>query len=55
MTYDEYGNILTKNDIVYTYGNAVWRDLLTGYCGKTITYDAQGNPLVYLGKILKLG
>ena len=53
MTYDEYGNILTKNDIVYTYGNAVWRDLLTGYCGKTITYDAQGNPLIYLGKILK--
>ena len=52
MTYDEYGNILTKNDIVYTYGNGVWRDLLTGYCGKTITYDAQGNPLMYLGESL---
>lgn len=52
MTYDEYGNILTKNDIVYTYGNGVWRDLLTGYCGKTISYDAQGNPLMYLGESL---
>ncbi len=52
MTYDEYGNILTKNDMVYTYGNGVWRDLLTGYCGKTISYDAQGNPLNYLGKTL---
>ena len=52
MTYDEYGNILTKNDIVYTYGNGVWRDLLTGYCDKTISYDAQGNPLMYLGKAL---
>ena len=52
MTYDDYGNILTKNDIVYTYGNGVWRDLLTGYCGKTISYDAQGNPLMYLGESL---
>lgn len=34
---------------VYTYGytDANWKDLLTSYCGQTITYDAAGNPLSY--------
>ena len=39
MEYDNYGNIVKKNDKVYTYGNTVWKDLLTGFDGKTITYD----------------
>ncbi|MBQ7981576.1 MAG: RHS repeat-associated core domain-containing protein, partial [Oscillospiraceae bacterium] len=52
MTYDNYGNIRTKNGIAYTYGNAVWKDLLTSYNGQTITYDAQGNPTSYLGHTL---
>ena len=51
MTYDNYGNILTKNGINYTY-DTVWRDLLTSYDGQTITYDAQGNPTAYLGHTL---
>ena len=52
MTYDNYGNILQKNGKVYTYGNAAWKDLLTSYNGQTISYDAQGNPLNYLGHTL---
>ncbi len=52
MTYDDYGNILSKNGIAYSYGNAVWKDLLTGYGDQTISYDAQGNPTSYLGHTL---
>ena len=52
MTYDTYGNILSKNGKTYTYGNAKWKDLLTGFDGKTIEYDAQGNPIKYLGHTL---
>ena len=29
----------------YTYGNTDWPDLLTAFNGKSITYDAIGNPL----------
>ncbi len=52
MTYDNYGNIKSKNGIQYSYGNAVWKDLLTKIGDKTITYDKQGNPLNYLGHTL---
>ena len=52
MTYDNYGNILTKNDAEYTYGDENWKDLLTGFGGTPITYDAQGNPTGYLGHTL---
>lgn len=31
----------------YTYGDSNWKDLLTAYNGKTITYDKIGNPLTY--------
>jgi len=51
MTYDNYGNILTKNGKVYTY-DSTWKDLLTSYDGQSITYDAQGNPTTYLGHTL---
>jgi len=38
----------TPSDLVrteyYYYDNATWRDLLTGYNNKNITYDAIGNP-----------
>lgn len=57
-TYDEAGNILSKSKysystdtpavcystIQYGYTNQ-WGDLLTSYDGKTISYDAIGNPL----------
>ena len=57
-TYDAGGNIVSKNKIVYggsvqdtvgayTYGDSNWKDLLTAYNGKTITYDEIGNPLTY--------
>ena len=46
------GNIASKNGTVYTYGDAVWKDLLTAYNGQPITYDAQGNPTTYLGHTL---
>ena len=52
MTYDNYGNILTKNGITYTYGDSVWKDKLTAYNGQSISYDAQGNPTSYLGHTL---
>ena len=42
MTYDNYGNILTKNGIQYVY-DGVWKDRLASYNGQTIYYDAQGN------------
>ncbi len=58
-TYDNAGNILSRTEYAYTtgnlgtvlgtdtytYGDANWRDLLTKYNGKTITYDGVGNPL----------
>ena len=57
--YDRGGNILSKvryayttgtlgtalETIPYTYGDANWKDKLTAYNGKSITYDAIGNPL----------
>ena len=51
-TYDNGGNLLTKkvNGTVsqtYSYGNTEWKDLLTGFNGQSITYDAIGNPLSY--------
>ena len=52
MEYDNYGNITKKNGKAYTYGDATWEDLLTGLDGKTIEYDAQGNPVKYLGHTL---
>ena len=52
MTYDNYGNIVEKNGMAYIYGDATWKDLLPGFDGKTITYDAQGNPTSYLGHAL---
>ena len=52
MEYDNYGNITKKNGKTYTYGDTTWKDLLTGFDGKTIEYDAQGNPTTYLGHTL---
>lgn len=57
--YDRGGNILSKvryayttgalgtalETIPYAYGDANWKDKLTAYNGKTIIYDAIGNPL----------
>ena len=57
--YDLGGNILSKKAYAYTtgtlgaavhtdtytYGDANWKDKLTAFNGKSITYDAIGNPL----------
>ena len=57
--YDDAGNLLSKSYYPYTvgelgepevvadysYGDSSWGDLLTGYYGRSITYDAIGNPL----------
>lgn len=32
----------------YSY-DEIWKDKLTSYNGQTITYDASGNPLNYIG------
>lgn len=63
--YDAGGNILNKKEysyttsstllttanktITYTYGNTNWKDQLTNYNGKQITYDNIGNVLTYDG------
>ena len=49
MTYDNYGNILFKNGVTYTYGDPVWKDKLTKVGDQEIIYDTQGNPTKYLG------
>ncbi len=51
MTYDGYGNIVLKNGKQYCY-DEVWRDKLTCCDGQVIEYDAQGNPISYLGHTL---
>ena len=51
MKYDGYGNITRKNGKVYEY-DGTWKDMLISYDGQSITYDAQGNPLTYLGHTL---
>jgi RHS repeat-associated protein len=62
-SYDVGGNIKNKTEYPYTtgtvgvatalypyvYGDANWKDKLTSYNGKSITYDAIGNPLTYNG------
>ncbi len=49
---DEDGEFVEESKITYEYGNNVWKDLLTAYNGQSITYDAQGNPISYLGHTL---
>jgi len=62
-TYDNAGNITsritysltaagvtpTNPSITYNYGytNSSWGDQMTSFYGRTITYDAMGNPLSY--------
>ena len=62
-TYDTGGNLLHKKEYAYTestlgeetgtinysYENTNWKDQLTNYNGKAITYDNIGNPLTYDG------
>lgn len=52
--YDAGGNLteVTYNTLplhTYTYENTNWKDQLTAFDGKAITYDANGNPLTYDG------
>lgn len=62
--YDQGGNILNKkihpysgtetlqeaiDTKIYQYENTEWKDQLTTYNNKLITYDAIGNPLTYDG------
>ncbi len=42
VTYDNYGNILSKNGVEYVYGDNTWKDLLTKVGEKPIVYDNQG-------------
>jgi RHS repeat-associated protein len=63
-SYDVGGNIIRKTEypyktdislgtpiktINYTYDDSNWKDKLTSYDGKNITYDQIGNPLTYDG------
>ncbi|WP_346848226.1 hypothetical protein [uncultured Clostridium sp.] len=67
-TYDQSGNILKVTEyplattpqlgastktVDYSYGDSNWKDKLTSYNGKAITYDAIGNPLTYDGYTFK--
>jgi len=60
-SYDEGGNLLSKVEYPYTtgdpgtptktinyaYGDTNWKDKLTSYNGKAISYDEIGNPESY--------
>ena len=62
-SYDAGGNILNKMEypyttgtpgtptatIAYSYEDNNWKDKLTSYDGRAITYDSIGNPLTYDG------
>ncbi|GFP74301.1 DNRLRE domain-containing protein [Clostridium fungisolvens] len=62
-SYDASGNILSKVEYPYTtgivsianktyvydYTDTNWKDKLTSYDGKVVTYDVIGNPLSYNG------
>lgn len=53
-SYDVGGNItsIAKNGVTissYSYENNNWKDQLTAFDGKAITYDANGNPLTFDG------
>ena len=58
-SYDNDGNILSKKEydtsgalvstINYSYEDSNWKDKLTSYNGKAITYDEIGNPITYDG------
>lgn len=60
--YDNRGNITSKktyaytageitgtptDEVVYSYNNSQWKDMLTAYDGENITYDGIGNPITY--------
>ena len=65
-SYDAGGNITAKKVYAYTtgtlkaptqtinyvYGDAGWKDKLTSWNGKSITYDESGKPLSYKGGAL---
>jgi len=64
--YDLGGNLLSRTEYAYTagdvgaptriipyvYGDTNWKDKLTSFDGKAITYDAIGNPLTYDGSTM---
>ena len=52
MTYDDYGNILTKNGVIYVY-DTTWKDKLIKVGTQSITYDDNGNPTNYMGTTLE--
>ena len=41
------GRVVSTTNTSYAYGDSNWKDKLTSYDGKTITYDEIGNPLSY--------
>ena len=65
-TYDANNNIVSKTVypytssadltggtvISYSYNDSTFKDRLTSYNGQTITYDALGNPVTYMGNSL---
>lgn len=66
--YNVGGNLVSKTEYAYTtgavgtatktynytYGNG-WKDQLTAFDGKSITYDGGGNPTSYLGATMAWG
>ena len=54
FAYDNFGNV-TQTKVgsqvlsTNTYGDSNWKDKLTAFNGREITYDEIGNPLTYKG------
>jgi len=53
--YDAGGNLVTEQagEVTHSYVyDSQWKDQLVSYDGQTITYDAAGHPLEYLGSTM---
>ncbi|MBR5826423.1 MAG: RHS repeat-associated core domain-containing protein [Clostridia bacterium] len=48
FTTDSLENKVSTDTVNYTY-DEIWKDKLTSYDGQSITYDAIGNPMNYMG------
>ena len=48
-TTDDLSSLTPEETISYAYDDMNWKDKLTAYSGKPITYDEIGNPLTYDG------
>ena len=52
LTWGSLNGVTATDTTAYAYGDSNWKDKLTSYDGRAITYDEIGNPLSYRGYTL---